>query len=119
MRYSDFSGKRAFKHAELSHELRDEKPFDLAKDRAQVAQKQAQAQSKEIKMVAMHYLTSDHDKAKVYMDSGIKLKQDRRGSWYLPRYNTSGRVYQEHLARLKADNVVSGTHYFDRSFAGK
>ena len=119
MRYSDFSGKRAFKHDELSHELRHEKPFDLAQDRAQAAQKQATAQSKEIKMVAMHYLTADADKAKAYTDSGVKLKQDRRGSWYLPRYNTSGRLYQEQLARLKADNVVSGTHYLDRSFIGK
>ena len=119
MRYSDFSGKRAFKRDELGHELRNDKPFDLAKDRAQVAQKQAAAQSKEIKMVAMHYLNADADKVKAYADTGMKLKQDRRGAWYLPRYNTSGNVYKDHLARLKADNTVSRTHYFDRSFADK
>jgi hypothetical protein len=115
MRYSDFSGKRAFKYDELKHELRGEEPTSLAQSRVQSTNQQEQ----KIKMVAMHYLNTDSNKAQEYVNSGIKLKQDRHGSWYLPRYNTSGRTYQAHLDRLKADKVVSGTQYLDKTYLGK
>lgn len=107
MRYNDFSSKRAFKYDELSHELRDEQPSKFKNTPAPAA-----PVSNEIKMTAMYYLNVDTVKAQEYVASGIKLKQDRRGSWYLPEYNKSGRIFQEQLAKLKADHAVGSISRF-------
>jgi hypothetical protein len=89
MRYKDINeggwdqSKRAFKREELGWELRHEDNM---------------AQSRDIKMIALHYFNMSEQDAKDF--AYMKLKKDKNGRWYLPQYNVSGRVFNANFATL-------------------
>ncbi len=93
----------AFKRQELEHELRHE---DEANRRQQAAYRpyqpayrpSAPSMDSPIKMTHLHYFPMTDADARDF--AAMKVKQDRRGRWYLPQYNKSGATFQNNFQTL-------------------
>lgn len=63
---------------------------------------QAPAAAKpDIKMTHLHYLRMTDDQAAAEQAAGVKVKKDKKGRWYFPQYNVSGRKFQADFETLK------------------
>jgi hypothetical protein len=46
------------------------------------------------KLIKLHYFSVDDQQA----SNELGMKQDRNGRWYLPQYNTSGRIFDQRFS---------------------